>query len=63
MTRAPRPFWTWTNVRRIVGIVLIFTVITLRATHLLLWEDAQFLFAIAAALLGVLALLRDSNGR
>jgi uncharacterized membrane protein YhaH (DUF805 family) len=61
VTYRRRDFWTWTNVRRVIGVVLIFTVIILRATHLLLWQDAQFLFGIAAALLGVLALLRDSG--
>jgi hypothetical protein len=44
------------------GLIIIAAVIVLRATKLLEWQDAQILLGIAAALLGIIGLLRG-NGK
>jgi len=51
----------WTVTARIAGLAIIAAVIGLRAAGLMEWQDAQFLLGIAAALLGVIRLLRGGD--
>lgn len=44
------------------GLAIIFLVILLRAIDKMEWQDAQILLGIAAALLGIVGLLRR-NGK
>lgn len=48
----------WLIVSRGAGLAIVVTVIVLRTVGLMEWRDAQYLLGIAAALLGLLTLLR-----
>lgn len=53
MVETPTNGKRWTAIRRAAGLLIIFTVIGLRASGLMAAQDASFLLGISCGLLGI----------